>query len=254
MTLSQNEKVRAAIEGALDGGKDLTLRSERGELINDYIKRNPDASAGSIRSAFSKQIPAVVKERGMDPAKVKPTKHIKAKYDKTLNVQVDPKPVDMGGQESGQQTKGAAAPGQQPTGPNAPIVYTAEGIGEMWAGLIETVRIMVPEVEPLNANQKNALGGLWVGMANKYLATHERAALVFMLFTTAGIIGGNIVKGVKARKERKADEREYDKERAAAEREGGGHREEATPRPDETEKPKRITGTPENVSELEAER
>lgn len=250
MALSQNEKVRASIEGAIDGGKDLTLRSERTALINDYIKRNSDASPGSIRSAFSKQIPAVVKERGLDPSKVKATKHVKAKYDKSLNIQADTKGADIGETQKAQVGAGQQQQ-QRQTGPQAPIVYTAEGVGEMWGGLIETVRLKVPEIESLNAGQKTALGSLWLPLANRYLATHERAAIVFMCLTTAGIIGGHIVDGVRKHRAANANKKEYQEEREAAEREGGGHQ--PTPQPAPEEEPA-ITGTPSNVAQLTADR
>lgn len=252
MTLSQNEKVRAAIEGALDAGHDLTMRSERTAMINDYIKANKDASPGSIRSAFSKQIPGVVKERGLDPSKVKAAKHVKAKYDKGLNMQIDPKPADVA--QGGEQTQKAqvGAPGQQV--PAAPIVYTAEGVGEMWGGLIETVRLKVPEIKSLDAGQKNALGGLWMPVANRYLATHERAAILFMCLTTAGIIGGHIVEGVRAHRAANDKKKEYQDAREAAEREGSGHREAAQPAPEPADKPvPKITGDPKNVAALSPE-
>lgn len=253
MALSQNEKVRATIEGAIDAGKDLTVRSERTEMINQYIKANKDASPGSIRSAFSKQIPSVVKERGLDPNKVKAQKHIKAKYDKSINMTVEGKPADINEPTQKAQVGGQQQPQQNQNA--APIVYDAAGVGEMWSGLIETVRLKVPEIESLNEGQKNALGSLWMPVANRYLATHERAAIVFMCFTTAGIIGGHIVDGVRKHRAAKENKKEYDEARAAAEAEGSGHRDETQSEPAKAPEGRAaIRGTPENVATLEAER
>lgn len=263
MALSQNERVRAAIEGALDDKKDLTLRSVRTEIVNNYIKKHPSDPAGSVRSAFSKQFKSVAKERGISPEAVSTGKHVRAKYDPSLNMKVNPKPADVGEGTAQKATvqQGAphaqAVPGQpgQPVQPQV-VVYTAEGVGEMFSGLIETVRLKVPEIESLNSGQKNALGNLWLAPANRYLATHERAALIFLLASTAGIIGGHIVDGVRKHRQANEDKEERKRERQEAANDGGGRppAEPAQAPPQRAAISAAEASLPENVAKLEADR
>ena len=175
MAATNNDKIRAYITGLLDEGTDLSVKENRDLAFVKFLKANPSITKTSARAAWSKIMPKLAAERGVNPETVKPRRAPKIKVDKSLITNLDPRPVDInpnyqGQPQQGQPMQGPPQQGQVITGQNwqngqqpqqgQPFVqnYTVASTGAFWDSCYNFMRLMAPEAEPLSDQERTNLG------------------------------------------------------------------------------------------------
>lgn len=252
MAASQNDLIRAYQTELIDKGVDLTVKSTRQEHLEIFLKKHPDLNRKSATAAWSHLLPKTAKAKGVDPDKVKSAPRVKAHYDKkSLNQHLNANPVDepkdqqgpnwRDGQRQQAGPQQQQAQQQQPTGP-----YTVETVAAFFDGLHSTLRIFIPEAEPLGKDDKESLGGIWVAEFNKRLAGHENASLLLGIVATAGILGANLHAGVRKGREKAARAKTVRGAKEAAQEAAADFQKKA----ERGERP----GSTENWQELEADK
>lgn len=210
---SNADLVRAAVEGAEAGGRDLSLASERRRVVDEVVAGNPRLKAASIQAALSDVLKKRAAARGDDPSKYR--KKPAAKYSTSLKSSKAAAPVERGA-EAGQGTP-AQAGGSAPQGsgqivgppqagalvplPPNPIVekQLAETMNAFWEG----IRLMDPNIEKLDKDEKDALANFWYPFAADLLASRNKM-LAVAIIGTAGLAGRKISAGRKITAAQKA--------------------------------------------------
>lgn len=212
MALSQNDQIRAFFNGVYDEGADLTKKEVRAKAINDFCDKYKVQNRKSAMAAIGKILPQIAAERGIRPDAVRPTKKVKAaKYDKSLNLNINPQPVEgVQGQQQQQQQGGpnwqqgsAQQQQQQFGGQQGQYIYDPETIGKFWGTLNDVVRIMITDAEALTPEQERALGAAWHKDWNRFFAGNDRLSLLLALMATLGILGRNWAQGMRKGAEKK---------------------------------------------------
>ena len=233
---SNNDKIRAHISGLLDSGVDLSVKVNRDEAFNKFLKSNPGITKASARAAWSKIIPKLAAERGVNPDTVKPRRSPKVKVDKSLITNLDPHPADInpnyqqgqqpqqGQMQTGTNWQAGQQQGPQP-GPQQgqPFQqqqfqqqYTVASTGAFWDSCYNFIRLMAPEAEPLSDQERNNLGETWYIPFNRYLAGKEKTALAIALLGTLSIFASKIQPALKKKREEEAAQKNLDTLRAQA--------------------------------------
>lgn len=86
---SLSDNVRSFIQQAYDNSIDLTVKSNREEMVKQFKDNFPDQNPKTIHILFSKEIPKIAKAYNIDPdnVKQKPSK----KFTKDNEIKVNPK-------------------------------------------------------------------------------------------------------------------------------------------------------------------
>jgi len=204
---SNNDRIRAFVGGLLDEGTDLSTTSNREQAFNDFHKKNPDIAKASARASWSKIVPKLAAERGINPDTVKARRAPKVKVDKTLITNLDPRPADINpNYQQGQQ--GPQGPqqgnwqwanqgqqqqfGQPQQGPAFQMSYSVASTGAFWDSVYNFLRLTTPDAEPLSEQERTSLGETWVAPFNYYLAGKEKTALAIALLATLSMFAVKI--------------------------------------------------------------
>lgn len=206
---TNNDRIRAYVGGLLDNGADLTQKKNRDAAFDEFTKKNPDIAKASARASWSKIVPKLAAERGVDPETVKPKRSPKVKVNGRLISNLDPRPVDInpnyqqaqpqggpvqpgvnwqqGQQQQQQFQQGAPFGGAQPQ-PGFRMDYTVASTGAFWDSFYNFLRmVMAPEAEGLSDQERTNLGETWVAPFNYYLAGKEKTAIAIALLGTMSI-------------------------------------------------------------------
>ena len=207
-TFSLSDNVRSFIQQAFDNKIDLTVASNRKDMINQFKKAFPDEKADTIRVLFSQEIPKIAKAYGLNPDDVK--KEPAKKFAKGLE-----KKTQIKEQKSNVKTVGIKNPAivgtdGKPVVAGQPQAYKYEIKSSQLSAFSNSVyglfQVFSEDLEDLTEDESADLGDLWQPVAQAKLGNSDRGQAALAVGGTFGIVARKAKKAKENRKVRKKKE------------------------------------------------
>ncbi len=209
-TLSLSDSVRSFIQQAYDNKIDLTIKSNREDMVKQFKEHFPNENAKSIRVLFSQEIPKIAKAYNINPDDVKKEPSKKFSKDNEINVKSTEK-------KSGVKTVGVQNPaivgnnGKPMIGGAGQVTQykyeiKSSQLSSFSNAMYGMFQVFSEDLEDLTDSESKDLGDLWQPYAQSKLGNNDRGQAVLAVGGTFGIMARKAKKAKANRKERKEKE------------------------------------------------
>jgi len=202
---SLSDNVRGFIQQAYDNKIDLTIKSNRDDMIKQFKDNFPDQNIKSIRTLFSTEIPKIATAYGIEPDTVK--KEPSKKFSKTLEGKTKP-------QEKKSEVKTVSiknpATLRQGSPENIQQAYKYEikssQVSAFGNALWSLPQVFSEDLEDFTDSESSDIGDLWQPVLQARLGNHDNGQLVLAAGGTLGIVARKSKQARANRKIRKEKE------------------------------------------------
>ncbi|MCJ8305445.1 MAG: hypothetical protein HRU07_00155 [Nitrosopumilus sp.] len=209
---SLSESVRSFIQQAFDNKIDLSVPSNRKEMIKQFKEAYPKEKQSTIDPIFSREIPKIAKSYGVNLDDVKKTPAKKYSKNNEINVNATEK-------KSGVKTVGIKNPGivnkdgdGKPVigGIGQPVQYKYEikssQLSAFSNSFYSLFQVFSEDLEDLTESESADLGDLWQPVAQQKLGNSDRGQAALAVGGTFEIMARKTKKAKENRKLRKEKE------------------------------------------------
>lgn len=175
------------------------IDSHKGQLNEQQLKIN------TVRSSYTPILDKEFESRGLNPStmnrSVKGTSK-KLHYNSDLNANITPSA--QAGVNDTSPKKPTPQDQQQQQQQIIQPAYDEASVSATFSALFLTFRMVVPDIELLTQEEKNALGKMWLPAFNLYMSNEKWAVIGIPIMGTLGIFLPKILEGRKQGKIRKS--------------------------------------------------
>ncbi len=206
---SLSESVRSFIQQAFDNKIDLSVPSNRKEMIKQFKESYPKEKQSTIDSVFSREIPKIAKSYGVNPDDVKKTPAKKFSKDNEINVNTTEK---KSGVKVGIQNPAIISKDEAPkligAGQTTQYKYEIKSsqLSSFSNAMYGMFQVFSEDLEDLTESESKDLGDLWQPYAQTKLGNSNRGQAVLAVGGTFGIMARKAKKAKHNRKLRKEKE------------------------------------------------
>ena len=212
---SLSDNVRSFIQQAYDNKIDLTVKSNREDMVKQFKEHFPKENPKTITTLFSKETPKISKAYGINPDDVKrePAK----KFTKSNEIKTQPQEKKSGLKIVGMQNPALVDKNGKPivvgtTGQTPVYKYEIKSsqISAFGNAALGLMQLFSEDLEDFTPSESDDIGDLWQPVAQAKLGNSDKGQTMLAVGGTFGILARK-AKTAKAnrkvRKEKEAQER-----------------------------------------------
>ena len=205
---SLSDQVRSFIQQSFDNNIDLSIESNRKNMIKQFKEAFPDANANTVRTLFSQETPKIAKAYNINPDDVKrePAK----KFTKDNEIKVKPTEKKSGIKTVSIQNPTVAGKIGQLTQYKYEI--KSSQLSSFSNAMYGMFQVFSEDLEDLTESESKDLGDLWQPVAQARLGNSDRGQAALTVGGTFGIMARKAKKAKQNRKIRKQKEKQKEKQ------------------------------------------
>ena len=209
---SLSENVRSFIQQAFDNKIDLSVPSNRKEMIKQFKENFPKVKPSTIDSVFSREIPKIAKSYGVNPDEVKKSPAKKFSKDNEITVNATEKKSGIkivGIKNPGIVSKdGKPAIGEVGQVTSYKYEIKSSQLSSFSNAMYGMFQVFSEDLEDLTEAESADLGDLWQPVAQAKLGNSDRGQAALAVGGTFGIMARKAKKAKENPKVRKQKEKQ----------------------------------------------